>query len=56
MVYIAIFLDLMEYANQIQELTKRSVSGCTFGCTQSIILRLRLRLLSATNASKHLND
>jgi len=24
----------MEYANQIQELTERSVSGCASGCTQ----------------------
>jgi len=23
----------MEYANQIQKLTERSVSGCAYGCT-----------------------
>jgi len=35
-----IFLDLMEYANQIQELTERSVSGCASGCTHCIIRTL----------------
>jgi len=26
----------MEYANQIQKLTERSVSGCASGCTQCL--------------------
>jgi len=29
-----IFLDLMEYTNQIQDLTERSVSDYAFGYTQ----------------------
>jgi len=31
-----IFLDPMEYTNQIQELTERSVSGCASGCTHCV--------------------
>jgi len=31
-----IFLDLMEYANQIQELTERSVSSCASRCTHRV--------------------
>jgi len=39
-----IFLDLMEYANQIQELTEQSVSDCDSGCTQSLYLYCLLML------------
>jgi len=41
----SIFLDAMEYTNQIQELTERSVSGCASGCTQRKQLRKRFVLI-----------
>jgi len=36
-----IFLDLMEYANQIQKFTERSVSGYASGCTHRIAYKYR---------------
>jgi len=38
----------MEYANQIQKLTERSVSGCASGCTYYIRHRVRSETLLAS--------